>query len=86
MTEPTEAATAEGAWARLRGTLSHSTFWLALCSIVLNLVPYYFEIAADSPIAMRWIRIVASTAWVIYLYLAGKLPAPAPPGLLATKK
>ena len=67
---------------RLKGVLVHSAFWLAACSIILNLAPYVSTELAGYPEAMRWIRIATAAAWVIYLYLGGKLPEPAPPGLL----
>ena len=67
---------------RLKGVLGHSAFWLAACSIILNLAPYVSTELAGYPETMRWIRIATAAAWVIYLYLGGKLPEPAPPGLL----
>jgi hypothetical protein len=86
MTETQPATTVQGAWQRLIGTLSHSTFWLALCSIILNVAPMYSEIMSDNPQVMRWIRIITATVWVLYLYLAGELAKPAPPGILSTKE
>jgi hypothetical protein len=67
---------------RLKATLTHSTFWLAVCSIALNLAPYISTELAGYPEVMRWVRIASAAVWVLWLYLAGKLPAPAPPGIL----
>ncbi len=63
---------------RLAGVLSHSTFWLGLCSIALNMAPYCSAELADYPEAMRWIRIGTAAAWICWLYLKGQLPNPTP--------
>ena len=67
---------------RLKATLTHSTFWLAACSIILNLSPYFSAELSVYPLAMRWVRITTAVAWVAWLFLCGKLPDPAPPGIL----
>ncbi len=69
-------------WERCKGLFGHSAFWLAVCSIILNLAPYCYAELSDYPQAMRWVKIATAAAWVIWLYLGGKLPEPAPPGLL----
>ena len=66
-------------WERAKAVMSHSTFWLGLCSIVLNLAPYCSAELADYPEAMRWIRIGTAAAWMLWLYLKGQLPDPMPP-------
>ena len=64
---------------KLRYMLTHSAFWLAACSIVLNLAPFVIAELTDYPRAMRGIRIVVASVWIAYLALNGKLPEPTPP-------
>ena len=64
---------------KIESLTSHSTFWLAVCSIILNLLPLVSAEFADYPEVMRWSRITVAVAWVTWLYLSGKLPDPVPP-------
>ena len=66
-------------WEREKALLCHSTFWLGLCTIILNLSPYLYDELKDYPQAMSAIRIVTAVAWMVYAYLKGYLPEPKPP-------